>query len=220
MILRPDNPVLVQAITIHPKARRSPLDTTILKSVSANSKLGKGDNVISKGHWAGMPMYQMSLEERATCPSSCKQWAACFANNMAFAHRIDHTHPQFMELLGLEIKSLALKYKHGFVIRPHIIGDYFNAEYAAFWIEQTALYPNLRVFGFTHWPRDSIIGRMINEWNKNPRVWIRFSDQGGDMSANVEGEGFPCPEQTGKTQSCLTCGACWSTTRAVSFKQH
>lgn len=220
MILTANNPVLAKAVTIHPKTIKSPLDTTILKSVAANKKMGNGGNVISKGHWRGMPMYQMSLEERKTCPTTCKQWAACFANNMAFAHRIDHTHPQFIELLGLEIRSLAAKYKHGFVIRPHVIGDYFSPEYAAFWIEQTALYSNLHIFGFTHWERHSLIGQMIYEWNKNPRVWVRFSDQGGEMSANVEGEGFQCPEQTGKTESCLTCAACWSTTKAVRFKRH
>lgn len=139
---------------------------------------------------------------------------------MAFAHRIDHTHPQFYELLGAEINVLAKRYRHGFVIRPHVLGEYFSPEYAAFWIEQTALYPNLHIFGFTHWERDSVIGRMIMEWNKNDRVWVRFSDQGGEMSANVEGEGFDCPEQTGKTESCLTCGACWSTVKPVRFKQH
>lgn len=220
MHLKPDNPVLTKAITIHPKAKRSPTDTTLLKSVAGNKKMGKGDNVISKGHWAGMPMFQLSLEERATCPLTCKQWAKCFANNMAFAHRIDHTHPGFLEILAGEIHVLAIKFRHGFVIRPHVIGDYFSPEYAAFWIEQTALYPNLHIFGFTHWERDSVIGRMIMEWNKNDRVWVRFSDQGGEMSANVEGEGFDCPEQTGKTESCLTCGACWGTVKPVRFKQH
>lgn len=220
MHLKPNNPALSKAITIHPKARRSPLDTNILKSVAANSKMGKGGNVITKGKWAGMPMFQMSLEERATCPEDCKQWATCFANNMAFAHRIDHTHEDFLGVLRTEIAALAAKYRYGFVVRPHVIGDYFSPEYAAFWVEQTTLYPNMRVFGFTHRSRDSVIGRMILEWNKNPKVWVRFSDQGGDMSANVEGEGFACPEQTGKTESCLTCAACWSTTRAVSFKEH
>lgn len=220
MRLKPDNPVLTQAITIHPKAKRSPIETTLLKSVAGNKKMGKGDNVISKGHWAGMPMFQLSLEERATCPRTCTQWASCFANNMAFAHRIDHTHPDFFELLAAEIKVLAMKFRHGFVIRPHVIGDYFSAEYAAFWIEQTALHPHLHIFGFTHRERDSVIGRMIMEWNKNDRVWVRFSDQGGEMSANVEGEGFDCPEQTGKTESCLTCGACWGTVKPVRFKQH
>ena len=222
MILKPDNPALAKAITIHPRSIRSPLDTTLLKSVSGNKKMGKGDNVISKGKWRGMPMYQLSLEERKTCPQTCQQWATCFANNMAFAHRIDHTHPEFLPMLALEIKALALKYKHGFVIRPHVIGDYFSPEYTAFWVEQTALYDNLHIFGFTHHLRDGEIGRMITEWNKNPRVWVRFSDQGGKMSANVgtDHDGFTCPEQTGGTESCLTCGACWSTERAVNFILH
>ena len=220
MILRPNNPALAQAVTIHPRMRRSPTETTILKSVSDNKKMGKGGNVISKGKWAGMPMFQMSLEERATCPRTCPQWASCFANNMAFAHRIDHTHPDFLPVLHDEIHALARKYRHGFVIRPHVIGDYYSPEYVAFWINQTAEHENLHIFGFTHSLRDSKMGRMITEWNKNPRVWVRFSDQGGEMSANVEGEGIQCPEQTDKTDSCLTCGICWSTTKPVRFIAH
>ena len=220
MHLRPENPALVKAITIHPKAKRSPTETTILKSVSDNKKMGKGSNIITKGKWAGMPMFQMSLEERASCPRTCKQWATCFGNNMAFAHRIDHTHPEFFDILRAEVAVLAKKYKFGFVIRPHVLGDYFSPEYVAHWINMTADFENLHIFGFTHWERDSIIGRMISSWNKNPRVWVRFSDQGGEMSANVEGEGFQCPEQTGLTESCLTCGACWSTTKPVCFIAH
>ena len=220
MRLKPNNPALAQAVTIHPKAIRSPLETDILKSVAANSKMGKGSNVVTKGKWVGMPMFQMSLIERATCPSSCQQWANCFANNAAFLHRIDHTHPEFLPKLEAEIASKAALYRHGFVIRPHISGDYFSAEYAQFWMDQVDRHPNLRIFGFTHWPRDSDIGKVVLKGNENERVWIRFSDQGGEMSANVEGEGFQCPEQTGLTASCLTCAACWSTTRAVSFKVH
>lgn len=220
MRLKADNPVLAQAITIHPKTRRSPTEVTILKSVARNSKMGKGSNVVAKGKWAGFPMFQMSLEERATCPRTCQQWASCFANNMHGAHCIDHTHPEFFDELAAEIKALAALYRHGVVIRPHVVGDYFSAEYARFWADQSALYKNLYIFGFTHHYRTSEIGQIISEWNKDPRVWVRFSDQGGEMSANVEGEGFACPEQTGKTESCLTCGACWSTTKAVRFKAH
>lgn len=220
MILTPNNPALVKAITIHPRAKRSPVDTAILKSVSGNNKMGKGSNIITKGKWAGMPMFQMSLEERATCPTNCKQWASCFANNMAFAHRIDHTHPEFLAKLDAEIAGVTAKYRHGVVIRPHVIGDFYSPEYAQFWMNQIDKHKNLHLFGFTHRARDSDIGLIIQHANQSDRIWIRFSDQGGDMSANVEGEGFPCPEQTGKTESCLTCGACWGTTRAVSFKHH
>lgn len=225
MILKPNNPALAKAVTIHPRAKRSPVETAILKSVAANNKMGKGDNVITKGKWAGMPMYQMSLEERATCPRHCKQWASCFGNNMAFNHRIDHTHPGFLEMLAAEIAVLAKKYRHGFVIRPHVVGDYYSAEYVAFWMQQSALYANLHIFGFTHHYRDSEIGQLVQKWNEDPRVWVRFSDQGGEMSANVGPEtddslGFQCPEQTGKTESCLTCAACWSTTKPVRFLPH
>lgn len=222
MRLRPDNPAIQKMVTIHPKARRSPEDVTLLKPVNNNKKLGNGGNVIVKGHWRGMPMFQLSLEERATCPSTCPLLDSCFGNNMAFAHRIDHTHPRFMEILDAEINALCTKYHFGVVIRPHVLGDYFSEEYARFWTTQTEKHKNLRIFGYTHWQRDTPIGDIIDKWNDGDRVWVRFSDAGGPMSANVgtDREGFTCPEQTGLTKSCLTCGACWSTTTPVNFLPH
>jgi len=61
---------------------------------------------------------------------------------------------------------------------------------------------------------------VIRSGLQNSRAWIRFSDKGGIMSANVNGEGIQCPEQTGKTQSCMTCALCWSTTKPIAFKEH
>jgi hypothetical protein len=29
-----------------------------------------------------------------------------------------------------------------------------------------------------------------------------------------------CPEQTGKTECCATCGACWATDKNVAFMRH
>lgn len=220
MRLAANNLALKQAVTIHPHARRSPTDTTLLKSVSGNGKMGKGGGIVTRGKWAGMPMFQLSLEERATCPTTCKQFANCFGNNMAFAHRIDHRHPLFCQRLTDEIDSLAALYRHGFVVRPHVLGDFFSTDYVRLWMSFTERHPNLRVFGFTHHLRESEIGQLIMQWNENPNVWFRFSDQGGEMSANVDGEGFQCPEQTKKTRSCLTCGACWTTTKAVKFFPH
>ena len=220
MRLTDGNLALAQAITIHPSAKRSPTQTRIIKPVGDNKKLGKGGSIITKNKWRGMPVYQMSLEERATCPTTCQQWANCFGNNMAFGHRIDHTHPEFLTRLEAEIDALAHTYRFGFVIRPHVLGDYYSVAYAQFWVRMTEKHKNLRIFGYTHWPRDSDIGKVVAEWNKSDRVWIRFSDQGGDMSANVDGEGIQCPQQTGKTNSCLTCALCWSTTKPIAFKEH
>lgn len=220
MRLKPGNPALVHAVTIHPKRRKSPVETTILKTVANNSKLGKGDSIVTKGHWRGMPMFGISLEERATCPPTCDQWDNCFANNMHGAYRIDHTHPEFFERLEAEVAAKALLYRWGFVVRVHVIGDYFSEEYAKFWVYLLDQYPALHIFGFSHWGRDTPIGRVIGAANTNPRHWVRFSNQGGPMSANVDGEGIQCPQQTSKTASCLTCGVCWSTKQPVSFIEH
>ena len=36
----------------------------------------------------------------------------------------------------------------------------------------------------------------------------------------AKGKAFVCPVQTGKTDSCGTCGLCWSATKAVVFLTH
>ena len=220
MILRADNPVLAKAVTIHPKMVKSPLEVRIFKPASLNSKMGAGNDIVVKGKWRGLPMFQMSLQERATCPTSCKQWASCYGNNMRGAHRIDHDNPHFISQLGKELYALGQRHRYGFVIRPHVLGDFFSVGYASWWEDKLDAIKHMRLFGFTHWERASPIGRVILRMNENERCWIRFSNQGGEMSANVEGEGIPCPQQTGKTESCLTCGVCWSTKKAVSFRRH
>jgi len=220
MILTAANPALVKAVTIHPKAKRSPTETTMLKSVADNKKMGRKQTAVMKGKWAGKPMFQLSLEERSTCPSTCKQWASCYGNNMAFNHRIDHTHPDFYSMLEAEIVCLSARYSQGYVLRLHTLGDFFSADYTEFWIRMTHEHPRMHIFGFTHHFRDGPIGRLVEAWNESPRVWVRFSDQDGPMTATVDGPGIPCPQQIGKTESCLTCSLCWATTKAISFKHH
>lgn len=222
MRLTPSNPALVQAITIHPRAKRSPLETTLLKSVTDNKKMGKGSHIVTKGKWTGMPMFQLSLEERASCPSSCKQWDNCYGNNMAFAHRIDHTHPEFLNVLGDELQLLARKYRHGFVVRTHVLGDFFSAAYADYWRAKMTQHKNLRLFGFTANTPDSEVGQAVAKLNAEG-AWIRFSNAGNHpMSANVgtDFDGVTCPVQTKQTESCMTCALCWSTPRNINFLEH
>jgi hypothetical protein len=225
MRLRPDNPHLAKAITIHPKALRQPTDTNMLKSVASNHKLGKGDTHIMKGRWSGMPMYALTLEERRTCPSSCQQWDNCYGNNMAFAHRFDHTSPRFYEALSDELDLLTRKHKQGVVVRLHVLGDFFDEQYVRWWNEQTTKYPRLYVFGFTAHTLTSDVGQRIKTWNdtSHKRVWVRFSNSGDHpLAANVgtDTPGVTCPEQTGQTRSCLTCGLCWTAERPINFLEH
>ena len=78
---------------------------SILQSVASNTKIGKGGNIITKGIWKGMPMYSLTLEERATCPKDCGQWNNCYGNNSPFRIRvqIDET---FYDKLEKELDKL------------------------------------------------------------------------------------------------------------------
>lgn len=217
--LRADHPAL-KGRTIFLKQVKDPtLTARLLQPASSNGKLSKGQKVISKGKWKGMPLYSLSLEERKTCPSTCQQWKTCYGNNMPFANRIDHTGTEFLKTLATEVAALCSKYPTGVVIRLHVLGDFFTVAYVNFWTRTLKDHTALRIFGYTHREPSSKIGLAIQKLN-DAGAWIRWSDAGGPMSANVEGEGITCPEQTGKTKSCMTCGLCWSTPLAINFLAH
>lgn len=223
MKLREDNPALSEHRTVFPYRVKTVTEVKrVLQSVANNSKLGNGVPVVAKGKWRGVAAFSLTLEERATCPSTCTMWADCYGNNVRFATRISNDDPgALMAKIEGEAKALLRTYGK-ILIRPHVLGDWFSTEYAAFWRRLVLEHRGLHIFGFTQWPRDSEIGRAVQAINDaDPeRVWVRFSNAGGPMSANVEGEGIPCPEQLGRTDSCMTCGLCWSTTHPISFKRH
>ncbi len=193
----------------------------LLQPASTNKKLGDGAKVITKGKWKDFPMYQLSLEERRTCPKSCNQWATCYGNNMPFANRVDHEAKDFLSTLESELAMLSWQHFAGFVVRLHVLGDFYSAAYVRFWQRMLKELPNLKIFGYTHRASTSPEGTEIRELNRLG-AWIRWSDAGGPMSANthsVKGD-IICPEQTGKTKSCMTCGLCWSVSAPIRFLMH
>ena len=222
MRLRATNPALAEARSVFPY-RVIPVKEVkrLLQPVDGNRKIGGGHLIVTKGKWRGMPCFSLTLEERATCPTDCQQWANCYGNNMRFAPRVDHRNPlALMTALEAELREKTRLYRK-ILVRLHVLGDFFSLPYAQFWLQMLKALPGLHIFGFTHWSRESEIGQVMQQMNEvDGRCWMRFSDAGGEMSANVEGEGIQCPEQTGKTHSCMTCGICWGTTKAVSFKEH
>jgi hypothetical protein len=213
--------------TIFLKAVKSPASVKrLLQPASANSKLSAGGakGTITKGKWKEMPMYSLSLEERQTCPKTCQQWRNCYGNNMPFANRIDHKRKAFLSILEAELSALQSKHPAGFVIRLHVLGDFYSVGYVNFWGRALKRYPGLRIFGYTHRNAATPIGRAIAVLNSTG-AWIRWSDAGGPMSANTDtagktAEGIHCPEQTGKTAGCTTCGLCWSTPLPIRFSVH
>lgn len=229
MKLKPGHPALTEARTIHTKTRKLPFEGQVIKAVAANNKLGKGSSVITKGKWRGMPMFSITLEERATCPSTCMRWAECFGNGMAFAHRFQHG-PDLEAKIKAEVEYLAKIYPQGFVIRLHILGDFYSQEYVDMWYNLMYKHENLHVFGYTAHKEGGIANAIYrNRIYFRERWWVRISangegrENGDKIYAAKAGEvkrSITCPEQTGDTESCLTCGLCWSINTTIGFIDH
>lgn len=198
-----------------------PADETprLLVSGENSAKLGRE---VTRGPWAGMPIYQLTLEERATCPRSCTLWQECMGNAMPFARR-HRAGPELEERLRYEIGALARRHPDGFVVRIHVLGDFYSIEYARTWFRLVHAHPELHVFGYTAHAADSEIGELIGIANHEfaGRWMMRFSvppdappapDQATTIWRQARGrvpEGVVCPAQTGDTLTCGTCGLCW-----------
>ena len=209
--------------------RRVAYMSNLLVSGHSNVKIGRD---VRKGHLRGYWIYTLSLEERKTCPSSCQHWQNCYGNNMPFAKRIDHTDPAFLPKLEAEIQSLVSnKRRRGVLIRLHALGDFYSTEYVEFWHKMLAKHSKLAVYGYTARLSGTAIGWQVNEMNRAfpKRCMIRFSNAPRMLHMSTVTIGSPescpptafiCPEQTGKTRCCATCGACWSTAKNVAFLEH
>jgi len=202
-----------------------PPNLNMLKRGKQNKKLG--DKVTSK-MWKGMTMYSLTLEERDTCPSDCEQWDNCYGDNMPFAHRFDNQDENFLPYLERQLSGLNDKHQDGFVVRLHVLGDFYSSFYTFQWQLWLRKFKNLRVFGYTHHKSDTKLGRMISNINRlyPERYRVRFSDDhrtkfSAHVSTNNESAGgIMCPEQAGKTASCAACGYCWSSDNPVIFIEH
>lgn len=240
--LRPDHLALDAAVSIFPSTVKSPWESPrLLVSGHNNPKLGAK---VEKGRWKDMPLYHLTLEERASCPRSCAMWAGCYGNAMHLARRHSHLEEGFLDLLRAEVWMLAREHrKTGFVVRLHTLGDFFSVEYVQFWAELIDRLPMLHVFGYTANlpdaadPGERAIGEAIHKlaaaaWDQ---FAIRFSNHAGPQGTVVVNdvsqapEAIPCPAQhtaaeaDAKTEACSTCGLCWSEKareKTIAFLRH
>lgn len=215
------------------RAGRTLFPTTVVPAGESPRLLIEGKNSrkignrVVKGRWAGMPIYTLTLEERATCPRSCQEWSTCYGNRMHLArrHRDDGT---LMARLAAEVQALDLRHPQGFVVRLHVLGDFYSVEYASLWDALLERHPSLRIFGFTAHPPSSEIGRYLVSMNADgDRCWIRFSGDMGAMGSLVIADErasvhVVCPAQSHpqKVGSCGECGLCWTMQRPIEFVRH
>ena len=140
--------------------------TRMLKRAADNAKLGGGRTVRTwqRGPFKGLPLYSLTLEERATCDRSCPVWDLCYGDHMPFASRFDATLDEgrpLMRLLEQELCDLDNRHPEGYSVRLHVLGDFFSLRYVVFWRRSLRRHPGLRAYGYTH--RTGALSRAIDK---------------------------------------------------------
>lgn len=200
----------------------------VLVSGHSNIKIGRD---VRKGWLRGYWIYTLTLEEQATCPRACHHWATCYGNNMPYARRFDHRRDAQLKIaIDRDVERLlAVKGRAGILVRLHALGDFFDPKYVAFWSGLLDRHPRLAVYGYTAWAPDNPVGAAIAaaKARHGRRFAIRWSNGGGDEDCTVPIQAVDapvnavvCPEQTGATTACATCGLCWGTKRNIAFVEH
>ena len=224
--LRSDNPALSEGRPIF-KVTPAEQAPRLLVSGHNNRKIGK---TVTKGEWAGMPIYTLTLAERSTCPRSCEFWAACYGNAMNWARRLE-AGPVLEDVLVVEIMQHANRHPDGFVVRLHVLGDFYSVEYVDLWRRLLRQYPSLRVFGYTAYlpdaddQREAAIGEAVavTRMQFPDRFRVRFS---GEETRVVTDEGFQepgvlvCPAEKSEKASCGSCAFCWEREEEIAFILH
>ncbi len=190
----------------------------ILVSGQNQRKIGSH---VTKGPWKGMPIFTVTLEERATCPETCYHWKSCYGNGMPLARRHRHG-PRFEEILASELAEKQRLFPDGFVVRLHVLGDFYGVEYVGKWAAWLDMFPALRVFGYTAHTVFTPIGSAVSDLARDrwDRFAIRFSSskplrQGATTiwrqpDGPVVEEGIVCPAQLDEERCCGNCGLCWA----------
>lgn len=224
--LQPDHPAATEGRSLFPKNVKYAGEVgRLLKSGEHSRKLGSH---IAKGALRGLPIYQLTLHERSTCPRSCRQWLSCYGNRMQWP-RVARIEPDDDLLPKLAHEIAALRAKHErFMVRLHLLGDFYSVAYVNFWQAALAFNRGLHVFGYTA-HRSGKIATAIARMNRGARCWIRTSDgdPGEFRAIVVENEtharaldAIVCPAQTGRTDCCGTCALCWATPKTIAFLRH
>lgn len=231
VVLAPTHPAIKEGRPLFQTAVDAADSPRLLVSGMNSRKIGRK---VTKGAWSGMPIYTLTLEERASCPASCTEWANCYGNNMPFArrHRFDES---LIVILMMELREKALEHQQGFVVRAHVLGDFgsdrdeqLSLAYVSMWRLALEEVSGLHMFSYTAHEPDSTVGHAIMALNTSfpDRCRVRFS--GHDLGAygavvieeQADSRHVICPAELNQTDCCGTCGLCWSMDRTVEFVRH
>lgn len=206
--------------------------------VSGKNSRKLGDK-ITKGKLKGYALYQLTLEERATCSANCEARSYCYGNSMQLArrHRIGDL-DLFASFLEDEIREI-LSVEQGLMVRLHVLGDFPSVEYVDVWRLMLSRYEALSCYGYTHWDEDDGDGTAIADAIQSvkdeypDRFRIRWSGKARQNDGAIVISEIPttpkfngalvCPAQTDATACCASCGLCWESAmrkETIAFIKH
>ena len=222
---------IVEHLSAQGKSHRYGRFATRLNNTVTNAPAGAKD-------WIGLPMYSLTLEERATCPTYCFHWRSCYGNGMGFAKRYDHSDPELLaEAIEQDLIYLAVIHPQGFIVRLHVLGEFFSVKYVQCWATWLERYPMMKVFGYSarlaRYSRTNnhdAIGNELRLVRKQyPDRFKIWWSNGGDehYSANSfesvhgqtqyrDGDAILCPHEIRHhdglplVKNCLSCGICFA----------
>lgn len=234
-----DHPAMVENRTLCPSSVVEVTESEparVFISGDNNRKIGK---TVQKAPFKNWLIYMLSLEERATCPTTCDARGYCYGNGMQLARRHRIGDPEvFYDRIGMELAELCHEAEEdgiGILMRLHVLGDFPDVAYVEFWADALREYSNLAVYGYTHWPKESEVGTAIDDARRKyrDRFRIRWSTPEPDFDSATVIDFIPdgpihenvivCPAQTDATSCCATCGLCWSSTghgKTIAFVKH
>jgi len=222
-----DHPAVTENRPLFPsRVLRAGAVPRVLVSGVNSRKIGRK---ITKGSWAGMEVFTLTLPERSSCPP-CGLKRECYGNGMPWAKRIAPG-ADLVHALDVELRALARRFPGGFAVRLHVLGDFYSLHYLGSWARWMRDLPQLHVWGYTAHAPDSEIGAVIEEANVYwPDRWVvRFSRNpqpfgggrrqtttiwGRDVTSPQQPEGLVCPASLDRTAACVTCGLCWDPSMA------
>lgn len=220
-----DHRAVLDGRTIYPSTVVSPRQHWALKSGANWRKIG---GEILRGKWRDFPVYVLSLEERQTCPVSCRHYRSCYGNSMQWLQRME-AGPELEWKLEREVALLSIDHPN-FVVRLHGMGDFYATRYVRQWRRLLERHEGLHVYGYTARHDDDIADALRSlardaGWS---RFAMRFSNSGAPTRSTVTiesvrqkpADAVVCPEQIGRTESCSTCALCWQSERRIAFLQH
>jgi hypothetical protein len=198
---------------------------------STNKKIGKK---VLKGLKKDYPIYTITLVERKTCSDECEHWLTCYGNNMMYAIRFNPYNKNFLPRLESDLKTIANepKNKNGFLLRLHVLGDFYSKDYVLFWKRMLKLYPNLNIYGYTRNHNNSKYLEKRNIANEiiklntlfSTRFYIRFSNkldiEESANSIDLGKKGITCLAQVDDKKTCATCTLCWTSKKPINFITH